>query len=351
MKAAILANDTNSFVPSLAEGLQRMLNSIEVESQIFYQGLVDIRNYSLHKQDSNFLLKQYFVRPYRNLRFRQLILQLKKFDVVIVIGHLPDAFMKGYLRDILLRQALPDTPIVLYSNYYLPTRSWWGQRLKEGDHYGLERYDYYLCTSVVSELPMPKTPQPYSLIGINLDSRTLFPDQKDKFIALLDFQRSKCLGEREIQIQALKEENVEFIELKGSYTRSQIKEIYRKCSIYFVAHRESFGLPICELQACGNYIFTPYSYWCSAHGIKKELSEAGEGELSPNFVVYENDKSKLIRKITRIRDQFSASKVLETFQTYHPQLLTGDVTELRKFTDLLQAGKVHSRSHRSYLHL
>jgi len=353
MKIAILSNQERSFVRPLAEGLQRMLTVIGVKSKIFPQGLLDVRAYLQRK---NFL-KKHLIETYKNRRFYNLATQLKRFDAVIVVGHMPVASMKYFMRDDLLRQLLPNIPIILYDLIYLPTRGIWAKYLKEGNpqygipeggHFGLERYDYYLCVSVVSEYPLPPKPNPWSLIGVNFDDGTLYPEQGNEFIALLDFKRSNHLEERIVQIEALKETNTKYFELNGSYPLEKIREIYRKSSIYFVAHRESFGLPICELHACGSYIFTPYSNWCPSHWIKEDLSKPGEGKLSSNFIVYNNDKEKLIQEINKIKANFSANEVLKTFHTHHPHLFHGDTVELMKFVDLLRTGGIHSKSHKNY---
>jgi len=330
-----------------------MLTLLGVESKIFSDGLADIKAES-HQKNS---LKNQLVEPYKNFRFHNLVSQLKQFDAVIVVGHMPSAFMRHFMRDSLLRQQLPDIPIVLYDLVYLPTRGSWMKYLREGSpqhgipdggHFGLERYDYYLCVSVVSEYPLPPEPNPYALIGVNLDDGSLYSDQNEDFVALLDFERSNHLEERRIQIEVLKETNTKYVQLSGSYPIEKIRAIYRKSSIYFLAHRESFGLPICELQACGSYIFTPYSEWCPSHWIKDDLSQPGAGQLSPNFVVYHNDKQKLIQEITRIKASFVPGEARKTFETYHPQLLRGNIAELKKFIDLLQAGKIHGKSHQNY---
>jgi hypothetical protein len=355
MKIAILSNQERSFVRPLAEGLQRMLISIGVESKIFPNGLTDIRICS----QKNFLKKQ-FIAPYKNSRFRHLVSQLKQFNAVIVVGHMPSAFMRYFMRDHQLRQLLPNTPIVLYDLVYLPTRGMWTKYLKEGSpehgipeggHFGLERYDYYLCVSVVSEYPLPPKRNPYALIGVNLNDGSLYADQANEFVALLDFERSNHSEERRIQVEALKETNTKYIKLTGSYSLKKIREIYRKTSIYFLAHRESFGLPICELQACGSYIFTPYSHWCPSHWIKEDLSISGEGALSSNFVVYNNNKEMLIQEISRIKADFNSNKVRETFKFHHSQFIEGDTIELQKFIDSILSGKIHSKSHEGYFPL
>jgi hypothetical protein len=237
MKIAILANRARSFVRPMAEGLQEMFNRIGVEASIFYQGLANVANVSVSPAQG---VKSRLINSYRDLRHSWLLNQLQNFDVIVVVGHAPNAFMKHFLRDDSLRSSLPHVPIVLYDLVYLPTRGLWGKYLKEGSiehgiptggHYGLERYDYYLCASVVSECPMSGGTQPYSLIGLNLDHNTLFATQTQEFIALLDFERSDHRAERQVQIQALELTQTPYIELKRSYSLGQIRALYRKCSI------------------------------------------------------------------------------------------------------------------------
>lgn len=354
MKIAILSNTENSFVKPLAEGLQRMLTKLNIESCIFPQGLVDVRAIVQPSKD----IKTLIAKPYKDYRFNKLISQLKAFDAIIVVGHMPTAFMNYFMRDASLRRLLPQTPIVLYDLVYLPTRGSWMEYLKkgnpkygitEGGHFGMERYDYYLCVSVVSEFPLSKQSHPYALIGVNLDDETLYPKQGNEFVALLDFQRPDHLEERNLQIEALRETGTKYIELSGSYPIHEIREIYRKCSLYFLAHRESFGLPICELQACGSYVFTPYAHWCPSHCMKEDLSVPGSGTLSSNFVIYDNNKQKLIQEILRIKSQFNPQSVRNTFFQNHSQLFYGDTKELERFLDFIDAGKINNQSHKNYL--
>ena len=133
-----------------------------------------------------------------------------------------------------------------------------------------------------------------SVIGLDLDDGSLRPTPKDDFLALIDFERPSEMKERATQIAALEETKTPYVVLNGRYSISEIRKIYRQCSLYFVAFRESFGLPICELQACGAYVFTPYADWCPSHWIKPDLSAPGPGLLSPNFVVYDGDKDRLV---------------------------------------------------------
>jgi hypothetical protein len=205
--------------------------------------------------------------------------------------------------------------------------------------------------AVVSEYPMPKDCQMYSLIGMNLNDGTLRPERKNGFIALIDFERPGNMQERAVQISSLEETKTRYIVLNGEYSIAEIREIYRQCGIYFIAHRESFGLPICELQACGAYIFTPYANWCPSHWIKNDLFAAGPGELSSNFIVYDNDKTKLLRKINYIKNIYEPQVVFDNFVKNYPQLFYGDMSELEKFIIKVQKGEIHSQSHKEYPNL
>jgi len=342
-----------------------MLSRVEVRSTVFYDGLQQLSSLPLPFRDyimrDGIDLKRvtrhtlgYLVHQIPAIiRFAA---RLRTFDAVVVVSSIPTAFLRSFFSDRTVRALLPNTPIVLYDVFYLPTRGPWGKWLKEGTHkfvdgpgnWGLERYDWYLCASVVSETPMPPGPQPYSLVGLDLDDGTLRPEQKTEFIALLDFEYPETVRERAVQIQACEEAAVPYVVLNGHYSIQKIREIYRNTSVYFLASRESFGLPICELQACGSYVFTPDIHWCPSHWLKTDVSQPGAGELSPNFVVYHSDKSYLIQELRRIRATYNPQKVANTFQRYHPQLFHGNEHELRVFVQKLQSGAINSQAHRTH---
>jgi hypothetical protein len=273
-----------------------------------------------------------------------------------VVGHLPSAFFGDHTVEA-LREVVPHTPVVLYDLVYLPTRGNWLKYLKEGNpqywiprggNPGMERYDWYLATSIVSLYPLLRIPQPCSNIGIRIADESLFPNQGSEFRALLDFERPGHMHERAVQVQALHELGIRYTVLTGSYDLGAIREIYRQTSIYFVAHLESFGLPICELQACGAKVFTPYSLWCPSHWIKDDLFVPGPGRLNANFVVYDNDVQVLKQRICEVRNTFDARGNVEEFVRANPALANGDMEQLRLFLERLASGKITSRSHLEY---
>ena len=169
-------------------------------------------------------------------------------------------------------------------------------------------------------------------------------------MALIDFEIPEHMAERAIQVLACHKTTTKCTVLHGRYPMEEIRSLYRQSSIFFLAHRESFGLPICELQACGSYVFTPYSDWCPAHWLKASLAQPGPGTLSKNFVVYNNDKQFLINEIERVKSSYDPYEVLSTFKNIHPQLYRGDLDELNQFVRMVESGEIHSQCHREYSH-
>lgn len=366
MRIAILANRAASYVKPMAEGLQRMLSRVGVDSTVFYDGLDDLERlpdrfgryvrqngddgWHMAKRTVKYLLRE-APGAYRFIR------RLRAFDAIVVVNTIPKAFLTTFFNDATLRGLLPGTPVILYDVFYLPTRGSWGTWLKQGkpengipagNNWGLDRYDWYLCASVVSETPMPPGPQPHSVIGLDLEDGSLVPEDKREFTALLDFENPHYMRERAVQIQALEESGTKYVVLNGAYSIERIRRIYRQTSIYFLAMRESFGLPICELQACGGYVFTPYTEWCPSHTLKADPAQAGLGELPPNFIVYANDKDRLIEEIARVKATYSPQCVADNFRRHHPQFFHGNEGELSAFISKIREGAIRSSSHKEY---
>lgn len=341
-----------------------MLTKCGVEPLIFFDGL---DNLALRQSIDTGSIRSIAASSIRlrdcRRRFDSFVEDLSTVDAIVVVANVPISFSKSVFPNIeVLRKRLPGVPIVNYDLHYLPTLDSWARLLLRGEKtklagddlamfakggFGLERYDWYLMAAVGTELPLPPGPQPYSLIGLDLDDGTLYPDQGDEFRALVDFEQNR--GDypkyRKAQLDALKLAGVQHSVLEGTYTRAEIREIYRRTSIYFLASAESFGLPICELQACGAKIFLPNAYWAASHWLGEDLHTEREPELSPNFVLYEDDAEKLARLIDEVRKSYDPAKTLATLEEYQPQLLHGDMAELKSFLDRLESGAIHSRLH------
>jgi hypothetical protein len=112
-----------------------------------------------------------------------------------------------------------------------------------------------------------------------------------------------------------------------------------------MAHRESFGLPICELQACGSLIFTPHSEWAGAHWMKPDLTVAGPGSHSGNIMVYENEVDALVSQLHAAREVFDPPQAVKTFEESHPQLFRGNQEALADFLRMVSDGTIHAGLH------
>jgi hypothetical protein len=351
MKAAILANNQDTFVKPLAHSLKFMLSQLSVDSKIFYNGHKWLTNPDIFSYTNS--IKKKIKETYCRFILSE---QLKGYDFIVLVMNMPVSFMKNYIQNLsIIRKAL-EVPILNYDLHYLGSRGPWIDWILNGNPkhniapnsgYGLERFDYYLMLSVVNEFPMPKTPHPCSVIGVNLDDGSLYPEQNSDYIALVDFERKNFMPERQIQIEALEETNTEYFVLDRHYPMDEIRSIYRKSAMYFLAHRESFGLPICELQACGCYIFTPYAHWAGSHFIK-DVYEAGEGQLTENFIVYNNDKEMLKRAIEKVKRDYKPRRVIANFQKNYPHYWRGDLKALSEVIKKIENGEINNSLHASY---
>jgi hypothetical protein len=364
MRIAIMADNADNFIRPRAEGLKRILERTGVEGKVFYDGLhfldcpepqAEIKTDGITSFARS--LKNKFNNPVKKF-LQQTWKELGQFDVMVVVETVPTAFLTYQLKRIeKVREHFPKMPIVLYSSIYLSTLGEWINFLKNGNdyhgfikgknHFGLERYDWYLIGSATTENPMPKGFQPLSVIGCDINDGSLYPEQKE-FRALIDFERPNHMKERAIQILALEKTKTPYTVLHGRYPMAEIRKIYRQTSMYFLAHLEAFGLPIAEVQACGGLIFTPYARWAWAHFHKADLTIPGEGPLSENFRVYNNDLETLCRMIEEAKAQFNAQKNLEVFLQEDGKFLNGDQAALNAFLEALKRGKIHSQMHHEH---
>ena len=269
---------------------------------------------------------------------------------------MPDSLAKRRYRgmDILRREL--SIPIINYDLHFWATLGgMWYQRLISEPNYGgfagFDRFDYYIAVSNISEFPMQKNVNwPLTVVGGDFRSPELYPEQND-FRALIDFQRNDHLAERDIQIQTLERLNIPYTVLSGTYSHSELYAIFRKHSVYFLAHRESFGLPIVELQHCGCYIFTPYKTWAPSHYIEKTSCEAGEGKLNRNFIVYHNDPNILNQKLNSIRNNYDPNDVISEFSAKQPTFFRGDVAALESVIAKIVSGEIYRGIGKSYVGL
>ncbi|MDR2473645.1 MAG: hypothetical protein LBD53_08835 [Tannerella sp.] len=361
MKFVIFADKNHDFIKPIAEGLAKMLKNEQQQCVIYYGG----RHWLLQQN----IIKEFFAdiaKFFANLKARKKNLYVYRFwqsvtfmnrkrkrelqqcDCIILVLHCPGSFYFNLQRIEQLRRRF-NKPVVNYDLHFMPNQGWY-KKIKQQNvsNYGLERYDWYLPASLVSEYALPKEiPQIYSHVGFDVKSPSLYPEQKE-FTALIDFERKGYEAERAIQIQALKETNTPYVELKGRYTADDIRSIYRRCGMYFPAFRESFGLPILELQLCGCTIFTPFREWVPAHFLNKSVNVKGNGDPGSNFFVYNNDIEKLKSMIINLKEHYNPQTVIDRFKTEYPFYYSYNKEEMKSFLQKLQNKEISPDSHLKY---
>ena len=367
MRVDILANDRASFIQPMAEGLARMLRSLGVDARLHLDGLAHL----MRALSVDFSTPRSFVGSTTKLlgnrrEFSSFVEKMRGTDLIVVVAAVPSAFSPAAFPNIeVLRRLLPNTPVVNYDLHYLPTLYSWSKLILRNEEtklapehlawfrkgkFGLERYDWYLMVSVGSHVVLPPGSHPYSLIGMNLDDGSLYPEQNGEFMALLDFDVSQLNYPefRKVQMEAVKRSGVNYRKLEGRYPRSEIRAIYRKAGAFLISRSEAFGLPVSEVQACGALVFLPDPHWAAAHWLGDNFHEKREPSLTSNFVVYENDVDLLAARLRSAAESFDPAAVRNTFIREQPQLYYGDTSELRRFLGKVESGEIHSLLHREH---
>lgn len=361
MKIAILADDAASFVKPMADGLARMLQDIGEDPTVHYDGLDYLRSlavleanaswpkftFQVGKDIAKVFMNRVFSRQYRvdTIANRsRLIDDLCRSDVVIVVAHLGVGFGKGLGVEKL--REITQAPIILYDLINLAAAGHWIKQISDEGGFGLERYDWHLSASVVSETAMPRDFKAWSRVGLDIRAPSLYP-QQDGFVVLLDFPRAGFESERQLQLEACIETGTQYIQLDEPMTSDDIRSIYRQASMFFLSFRERFGLPIVELQHCGSYIAAPSKEWVPSHYLK-DAYEPGLGALSDNFIIYDGNKELLKGHIERIKADRNAARVVDRLKRSQPFFYDGDREALARFIGLIREKKITSRSHEAY---
>ena len=357
MKFVILADRSYNFKKPLADGLKKTLVENGHDCVVFYEALYWIYDLNLLRLFLTDIYHLFFnilnrKRDLFQYRFFEVLTFLSKknrkimqeCDCMICVENCPSSFIKrprlDFLRDTFKK------PIVSYDFHFLPNQGWW-KYMRNGNHVGLEQFDWYLPVGLITEFAIPSgMPQIYDCIGLDLRCQDLYPEQ-DEFIVLLDFPRQGHELSRAKEKDTLEKAGIKYIELHGRYTTTEIRAIYRKVSAYFVSTRESFGLPIIELQLCGAKIFIPHKEWAPAHYLDKSPFESGVGNLGQNFVVY-NNPDDLVYKLIELRDSFNPQLNINAFMTEYPDYYRINTSNLQKFVERLSNNTINYLSHISY---
>lgn len=361
MKFVIFSDKSYNYIKPVTQGIVKMLKEEGHECIVYDNGIYWLSKLNLFK-----VLVADICRFFLNIKAGKKDLYIYRFwgllwflnkrrqkeirdcDCILIVANCPVAFYASMVRVEELRIKF-EKPIVNYDLHYLPNQGWFKKIKNQNvNNWGLERYDWYLPGSLVTEYALPvEIPKIYSNIGFDIRSEDLYSAQKT-FIALLDFARPGYEVEREIQLRALKETNTPYIELSGRYTTEQIRSIYRRSSLYFIACRESFGLPVLELQLCGCSIFTPYKRWLPAHFLNKSIYESGEGDLGRNFYVYENNLEILKKQILQLKENCNYKQVIQNLEEDYPNYYSGNRAELTEFIQNLTDKKITKDTHKEF---
>lgn len=367
MKIAVLGDSRDSFIKIMALGLIKMLSRIGSEATYFDKGLaaIDFTYCGLLKNTTKNSLKKLVNFFVSNQHQSSDVISssevgifydsLRDYDLIIVVCPIPTAFIMNRLTGIDKIREQYSIPIVLYQNYYLPIRGKWLDKInsKNDSHLinnqsVLNRYDWYLTSTIASEKTLLNASHPLSVIGHDLSSSDLHDKDKGTFKVLLDFTQPGFGTYRRLQIAALQQTNTPYTMLHGHYSISEIRHLYRTHSALFLSFKESFGLPIVENQLCGSKIFTPYKNWCPGHLITHSPNGVDEKYLGSNFVIYDNCIDKLKNAINECKSNDNPNRVIKNFKIEYPLFNGAGVGELENFLNAVKSGKINDKSHREH---
>jgi hypothetical protein len=223
MQVAILSDNLPSYRKPMAESLSKMLTALSINNEIFCEGTSALNLDETANLDG--LLKK-----------------LPKFDAIFVCAHMPLSLAKNSYQGVDRLKAELGAPIIDYDLCFWATRGTWIDLVRTESQYGgfagFNRFDYYVVVSNISALPIKQSVSwPVSVVGGDFRHDELYSDQDD-FRVLIDFEDSNFNQERDIQLNVLQQMKIPYTILSGFYRQKDIYRIYRKHSVYFLAHPE-----------------------------------------------------------------------------------------------------------------
>lgn len=335
---ALISGPENGSPRVLAKTLFSMLIEEGQNAKVFYQAkafrrLLDAKTANIAKLNWIIYKLLYLTRDKRLFR------ELKNFDAVIICDWTPNGFYKHTYNIEKLRSIIKK-PILYYAIQYLQNSPSIVKKLADGCHAGIERYDWHLTVSEITEI-RNKPAAPWNQIGLYLRSTGLKPVEKEQFFAIVDFLRPGYENYRNDQIRALEELSIPYLSLEKSYSIEEIRRIYARSAIIFLQFPEAYGLPIAECLACGSYIGTPDSSWAMAWRLDEKPEVHGPGLLPDCFVVY-NDFEELKKKLEELKNTFdrrkTPQKVFDTFYSSYPTFYDGNRQSLNEVIERISKG-------------
>ncbi len=224
-------------------------------------------------------------------------------------------------------------PVLLHSVFYVGGSEHWLDRLPEG---ALDKYDAFLTVSGLHDVA-PREPDRYQPIGLALDTARPVCRPRE-FMALLDFPREGYEAARAVQVRALERAGVPSIELEGEYSFDDIRALYDRVGLAFVAFPEAFGVPVVELQFAGALNASPDPLWVKRHAL---LPPGGvfdpAAEFSDNFVFYAGEDD-LVRCLESRRDAWDPAQVRARLEECQPAFVRGDAARLAAVLERFEQG-------------
>lgn len=357
MNVAVLGETRDGFIKPMAFGLIKMLQQLGIRATYYEKGLA-VLDYSHQTNLKNHVVNGIkksinCVRP-RSYQLQDRVTQteikhfyssLHNYDLLIVVSPVPTAFDRNRLKAIEKIRTKHRFPIVLYQNYYLPTRGEWLEKLRLRGDFTLERYDWYLAATISNKNQINKTLHPVTEIGHHLENQELHHKEKNEYRVLLDYPQTGFDTYRQIQISALKQTNTPFTSLEKHHSISEIRQLYRSHCGLFLSSKESFGLPIVENQLCGNHIFTPHKNWCPGHLLENSSHHKNTNTLGDNFIVYDNCLKKLKSALMAARENYQPNSIVKRFHQQYPKFNGESINELETFFKQIKIQEINGLSH------
>lgn len=331
----------------LAYSFQSSCKEIGVDADIFWEGLgILSRMFGVFQKTKYSRNLHFKIRlKIKHLLSDYLFLKkMKSYDLIVISDCSPNAYWKGYYNIERLRKKIKK-PIALYEVYFLGNSISQSEILKKGNDFGIDRYDWNYSISPVAEIRgIPSENNKWSCIGLNLTSVEINKNPKKEIIAIVDFVQSGFEENRKMQIDLLKKfPEIKIISLEGDYSITEIRQLYKMASLFFVQFPESFGVSIAECLSVGCQIIIKEESWAMSWRLQDEFKK----EFLPEcFFIYENNDllaDYLSIYIQEHSHQNLSARVSNTFINSYPTFYYGDKSELKNSFTMIERSFIENR--------
>jgi hypothetical protein len=266
---------------------------------------------------------------------KQILKDLSCYDLIVISESCPLAFHLDYY-DIEKFKKYVKSPVALLEVYYLNNTPYQLDSLVQRKQSTADRYDWHFAVSDITEIKgVPSNQDSWSRVGLRLKEANLTYSTKKDLIALIDFPQTGNEKFRAQQIQALKKNNISYIELSndGIYSIDDIRSFYSQCSMYFIQKIEAFGLPIAELLASGAQVFCANKDWPMSWRMGVDAGDKNSpGEYLPDIFTIYDSSDDLERKLRLFKENWHSlstpKKIFEEFIRNYPHFYYGDMPSL-----------------------